>query len=426
MTTIFALASAPGKAGVAVIRISGPNAHVVAKDLCGGALEPRGMNLRSLRGADGGLIDQALVLTFKGPGSFTGEDVAEFHVHGSQATVGAILRELGDRKDCALAEPGAFTRRAFESGKLDLAQVEGLSDLIEAETEAQRKQALAVLSGALREKTERWRADLIRALSLIEATIDFADEEVPEDVSEEVVALLRSVMVDLRKEAEGVAVAERVRQGFEVAILGAPNVGKSSLLNRLAGREAAITSEIAGTTRDVIEVRMDLQGIPVTLLDTAGLRETSDVVEAIGVKRALERSKSADLRVFLIGEGQSGLEQPGAEDLVYRSKSDLTGLDGFSSVTGEGIDSLIQDIVKVLKRRVSGGGLAIRERHRIALVRAMERLEAALELCVQGPEVYDLCAQELRSALVALDSLLGRVDVEDILDQIFASFCLGK
>ena len=300
MDTIFALASAQGKAGVAIVRVSGPLAHDACTQLCGRGVPPRGTILRVLRDEMGEPLDQALVLSFSAPNSFTGENVVEFQTHGSIAVVTAVLDSLSKINGLRLAEPGEFTRRALENGKLDLSQVEGLADLIDAETEAQRKQAHAVLSGGLGLLAERWRKDLIRAASLIEVTIDFADEDVPVDVTPEVTTLLSGVQLDLERECKGVVIAERIRHGFEVAIVGAPNVGKSTLLNALAGREAAITSEYAGTTRDVIEVRMDLGGLPVTLLDTAGLRETTDHVEGMGISLARKRAEEADMRVFLV------------------------------------------------------------------------------------------------------------------------------
>ncbi|NBB81637.1 MAG: tRNA uridine-5-carboxymethylaminomethyl(34) synthesis GTPase MnmE, partial [Verrucomicrobia bacterium] len=299
MDTIFALSTAPGKAGVAIIRVSGAAAFQAVEPLVDSLPAPRRSGLRSVKSPDGDVLDTALVLTFEAGHSFTGETTVEIQCHGSRAVVSAILDALGRQDGLRPAQPGEFTRRALENEMLDLAQVEGLADLIDAETEAQRKQAVRVLSGQLGARAEEWRRKLIRAAALLEATIDFADEEVPEDVSPEVSELLESVRAELDKEIAGVGSAERIREGFEVAIVGAPNVGKSTLLNVLAGRDAAITSEVAGTTRDVIEVRMDLSGLPVTLLDTAGLRTTEDEVESIGVDLAMKRAKAADLRVFL-------------------------------------------------------------------------------------------------------------------------------
>ena len=429
MDTIFAPASGRGKAGVAVIRISGPRAHDAAERLAKFLPEPRRAALRRLTGADGTHLDEALVLLFPEGASFTGEAVAELHVHGSPAVVAAVLRELGQLPDLRLAEPGEFTRRALENERLDLAQVEGLADLLEAETEAQRRQALRVLSGDLGRRADGWRAALVRAAALLEATIDFADEEVPTDVSPEVTALLDSTLTELRREVEGVAVAERIRDGFEVAIVGRPNAGKSTLLNALAGREAAITSEVAGTTRDVIEVRMDLRGLPVTILDTAGLRDTDDTVESIGVARAIERAQAADLRVFLLEEdGESLPLTPLPGDIVALGKADLRSDPAFavSGKTGAGVTQLIDRITDTLATRAQGAGLAIRERHRTAIERAILALESARGEVQHGPDRTELAAEDLRTAVRALDSLVGRVDVEDILDEIFASFCLGK
>ena len=299
MNTIFALASAQGRAGVSVIRLSGPDAKEVMAKFASNLPNDRVAGLRILIDDAGEPLDHALVLCFDGPRSFTGEDVVELHLHGSIAVVQSVLRVLGDSGLARLADPGEFTRRALENGRMDLAQVEGLADLIESETEAQRKQALRVVTGHLGALVEQWRSSLIRAAALIGATIDFVDEDVPVDVTPEVRELLTGVKTDLIKEITGSKVAERIRVGFEVAIVGAPNAGKSTLLNAMAGRDAAITSEIAGTTRDVIEVRMDLKGLPVTILDTAGLRDGQDAVEVIGINRALGRAGDADLRIFL-------------------------------------------------------------------------------------------------------------------------------
>jgi tRNA modification GTPase len=323
MNTIFALASGKGKAGIAVIRVSGPDALSLFDHLSCKVPEPRKVAVRMLRAGDI-VLDEAIVVYFPGPQSFTGEDIIELHLHGSQATVQAVLTALSGVKGFRPADAGEFTRRALENEKLDLAQVEGLSDLIEAETEAQRLQALRVLSGSLGRLAEGWRSNLIRASALLEATIDFADEEVPVDVMPEVRTLLEVTSRSLSDEIKGVGVAERIREGFEVAIVGRPNVGKSTLLNALSGREAAITSEIAGTTRDVIEVRMDLRGLPVTVLDTAGLREAEDRIESLGVERAIARAEKADLRVILLSRRD---EPPPIEvhngDILAVSKSDV-------------------------------------------------------------------------------------------------------
>lgn len=428
MDTIFALATAQGKAGVAVIRISGPLACASAAQLAGELPEPRRTGLRRLRDLDGAVVDQAMVISFAAPNSFTGEDVVELHLHGSPAIVRRTLSILSELNGLRLAEPGEFTRRALENERLDLAQVEGLADLIEAETEAQREQAMRVFSGGLSEQAERWRSQIIRAAALLEATIDFADEEVPEDVTPEVVALLDAVCGDLDQEIAGAQVAERLHLGFEVAIMGAPNAGKSTLLNRIAQRDAAITSDIAGTTRDVIEVRMDLNGLPVTFLDTAGLRDTDDAIETIGISRAIARAQAADLRVFLMQPGDELPFGPVAGDLVYQAKGDLlnTRTDAISGVTGEGVPQMIESVQNHLSDQMQKVNLASKERHRVALASASAALAEASVQVAAGADRYDLAAEEIRSAARALDLLLGRIDVESILDEIFSSFCLGK
>ena len=429
MDTIFALASARGKSGVAVVRISGPDAWKAVEALAGNVPPARRAALRRLRYRED-VLDDALVLTFAKGASFTGEESAELHLHGATSTVSAVLSALDKVPGLRAAEPGEFTRRALENGRLDLAQVEGLADLIDSETEAQRKQALRVLSGQVGERAEEWRRDLIRAAALIEATIDFADEDVPEDVAPEVLRLLTRVEGQLQKEIVGFGAAERIREGFEVAIVGRPNTGKSTLLNALAGREAAITSEIAGMTRDVIEVRMDLSGLAVTILDTAGLRETDDTVEGIGVQRALDRARQADLRVFLVEEDEALMLEPRPEDLVLRAKADLLapaiGMAGVSGKTGEGVGDLISAIVDRLSHRVASAGLITRARHKSAIEKALKAMESARIEIRSGSERLELGAECLRTAVRALDSLVGRVDVEDLLDEIFASFCIGK
>ncbi|MFT5796347.1 MAG: tRNA modification GTPase [Candidatus Azotimanducaceae bacterium] len=425
METIFALASAQGRAGVSVIRLSGPDAKEVVSKFVSTLPEDRVAGLRTLSDDAGDPLDQALILRFDAPHSFTGEDVVELHLHGSIAVVQAVLRVLGDSDLARLAQPGEFTRRALENGQMDLAQVEGLADLIESETEAQRKQALRVVSGHLGQLVERWRSSLIRAAALIEATIDFVDEDVPVDVSPEVRGLLTVVKSDLIKEIAGSKVAERIRVGFEVAIVGAPNAGKSTLLNAMAGRDAAITSEIAGTTRDVIEVRMDLNGLPVTILDTAGLRDGKDAVEVIGIERALKRAGDADLRIFLAGKDDDLPLTQQSDDIRITPKADISGV-GISGKTGQGVSELLARVQNILENRSSQAGLATHERHRIAMQSTLAALDIVLPLVDQGPEHYDIAAEELRSAIRSLEALVGRIDVENLLDEIFSSFCLGK
>lgn len=425
--TIYALASARGKAGVSVIRISGPSSRQVLDRLSVRGIVPRLASLRRLMDGDD-LIDEALVLFFPYGGSFTGEDVVELQVHGSTAVLSRLLQFLSGLPDLRLAEPGEFTRRALANGRLDLTQVEGLADLIDAETEAQRRQAQRVLSGAIGAKVGEWRAKLTRAAALIEATIDFADEDVPEDVVPEVLALIEGLKSELEAQQRGAVAAERIRDGYEVAIVGAPNAGKSSLLNALAGRTAAITSSVAGTTRDVIEVRMDLRGLPVTLLDTAGLRETEDEVEQIGISLARDRAALADLRVLLVEPGQDVPDvdlQP--DDLTVFVKSDLYPERGtISNRTGAGIADLVEQIAGRLERRAMTAGLLIRERHKIAILQAVEALDSAGKWLYQGSGNLELVAADLRKARIEMELLLGQIDVEALLDEIFSSFCIGK
>lgn len=427
MDTIYALATARGRSGLAVVRVSGPAAFAAGSALCGTLPAPRVAGLRRLVWG-GELLDEALVLTFAEGASFTGEAVVELQCHGGPAVVGAVLRALSEQPGLRLAEPGEFTRRALENGVLDLAQVEGLADLIDAETEAQRRQAVRVLSGSVGQKVDGWRRDLIRAGALLEATIDFADEDVPVDVSPEVLELIDGLMADLGREAAGVTAAERIRDGFEVAIVGAPNAGKSTLLNQLAGREAAITSEIAGTTRDVIEVRMEIAGLPVTFLDTAGLRETDDRLEQAGIDRALARAQAADLRLFLSDGSDLPLE-PMGDDLVVLGKSDTkSGCSGLavSGKTGQGVPELMARIGEILGERVGSAGALVRERHRVAVTTAIAALAESRAEVVRPDSRVELAAEHLRQAVRALDALVGRVDVDDLLGEIFASFCIGK
>ena len=419
MDTIFAEATPPGRGGVSVVRISGPDARRVAEDLAGPLGSARYAGLRALKD-QGEVIDRALVLWFEQNQSFTGEEVVEFHLHGAPvigSRISGALLARGLRR----AEAGEFTRRAFVNGKMDLAAAEGLADLLAAETEAQRKLAMKAADGELGKLAEDLRKKLIRAGALIEASIDFADEEVPDEVPDEVFSL----MGDVRKVLEGLLktypAAERLREGYEVAIIGPPNAGKSSLLNRIAQREVALVTDVAGTTRDILELRVDLRGLPVTFLDTAGLRESAEYVEALGIERARKRAEKADLRIHLSEDGQR--QAPFSEgDLVIRSKDDLTGIGGefgISSLTGKGIAELLDRIYDLLKVRAVDSALISRKRQAEAVRRAV----TALDISDVPSEIL---AEAVRRAGQELASMTGRFGAEDYLDEIFSSFCIGK
>ena len=375
----------------------------------------------------GALLDEALLLGFAAGASFTGEDVLEIQCHGSIAVVNALLGALAQVPGLRPAEAGEFTRRALMNGRLDLTQVEALADLIDAETEMQRRVAARGFEGGFSNRIEAWRQDLLRAAALIEATIDFADEEVPVDVTPEVLDLLHRTMSGFEQAAAGVAFGERLRDGFEVALVGAPNVGKSTLLNTLAGRDAALISEHAGTTRDVIEVRMDINGLPVTLLDTAGVRDGQDPVEVAGIERTRARAMAADLRLFL-GPAPRGLT-PSKDDILLIPKAD-EGVTGqglpISGKTGQGVDVLVERIGDVLLQRQPVETLATRDRHQTALRAGLESLREAEARLQSDGGFPELAAEDMRKALRALDGLLGRVGVEDLLGEIFSSFCIGK
>jgi len=350
--------------------------------------------------------------------------VVELHLHGSVAVVGAVSVALAQMNGLRMAEPGEFTRRAMDNGRLDLTQVEGLADLIDAESESQRRQAVQVLGGAIGKRVDPWRSALIRAAALIEATIDFADEEVPIDVRPEVTALVDQVCRDIQADLRGLPAAERIREGFVVAIVGPPNIGKSTLLNRIAQRDVAITSPIAGTTRDVIEVHLDIGGYAVTVLDTAGLRDSADPVEQIGVARARQRADSADIRVILTEGEALPLIDARAEDIVLPGKADTGG--GVSGLTGAGVDDLLHRIARILGQKTAVSQVFTRARHRHALRQAETALLAAQDALPNASDQPEFVALHLRGALAALESILGRVGVEDLLGEIFSSFCIGK
>lgn len=467
--TIYALSSAPGAAGVAVFRVSGPRAQAVVEALSGTPCPPpREAVLRSLRHA-GTQIDRALVLSFTAPASFTGEDVVEFHTHGGRAVIHAMGEALAAQHGCRLAQPGEFTRRAFENGKLDLTEAEAIADLIAAQTAAQRVQALDQLGGGLKHLYEGWAATLTRALAYAEAAIDFSEEEIaPEELLASILPPLQRVRDALTRHLDDRRRGERLRDGVRVAILGAPNAGKSSLLNAIAGREAAIVSATPGTTRDVVEVTLDLSGYPIVLSDTAGLRDTLDEIESEGIRRALAQAEAADIQLIVIDGTAPALPEAmeallradaDAQRLVALNKTDLLAdIDGavaaitpaimstssvaplpatplpVAAATGVGLDALLAALASAVQASLGTGaaesGPALtRARHREALTTCRDALARALDQTASmgGPfATPELVAEDIRLALRTLGSITGRVDVEDLLDIIFRDFCIGK
>ncbi|MFV0291689.1 MAG: tRNA uridine-5-carboxymethylaminomethyl(34) synthesis GTPase MnmE [Paracoccus sp. (in: a-proteobacteria)] len=419
MNTIFAEATPPGRGGVSIIRLSGPEARQVTEELAGPLPEVRHCYFRTIKDDDD-LIDQALVVRFDHEASFTGEESSEFHLHGAPVVV-RRLEEALRRRGLRQAEPGEFTMRSLISGKMNLTDVEGLSDLLLAETEIQRKLAVERSSGALGHMAERWGSDLIKAGAMITASIDFADEEIPEDVADDVGLILQQVRNSLEKELAGYPASERLKRGFEVAIIGAPNAGKSSLMNAIARRDIAIVTDRAGTTRDVVEFRADLRGIPVTFLDTAGIRKAVDQIEEIGIDRARDRALSSDLRIFLGPIPEMARDLVRERDFHIETKGDLTGSKGaISSLTGVGIDDLLDKIFDVLKEKISGAGLAGNERQAVAIA------DAAAALLIDDNLSVEILSENIREAVYHLRRLVGKIDIEDYLDQVFSTFCIGK
>ncbi|MBV9529521.1 MAG: tRNA uridine-5-carboxymethylaminomethyl(34) synthesis GTPase MnmE [Bradyrhizobium sp.] len=438
--TIFALSSGRPKSAIAVVRVSGKEAASALKSLGGEIPPPRRATRALLRDSDLQPIDDAVLLWFPGPASATGEDVAEFQVHGGWAVLAALFAALSSLEDVRPAEPGEFTRRAFENGKLDLTEAEGLDDLIHADTERQRRQALRQLRGLLGEKARDWRARIIEASALIEAGIDFSDEgDVPEKLIAPALLKVRALLGEIEQVLSTQGRGERLREGLLVTIAGPPNVGKSTLMNQLARRNVAIVSPHAGTTRDVIEVQLDLDGYPVTVIDTAGIRESDDPVEQEGVRRARARATEADLVLWLTdGENFEPCERRAAPVWSVRNKIDLkaspaskpshalpVGCFKISALRGEGVAELVAALVGFAQSYFGGqeGGLITRERQRNLLKETAASLRRSIAVIAQGEE---LAAEELRRASYCLGRLLGRVDVEDILDVIFKDFCIGK
>lgn len=427
VTTIYALSSGRPPAGIAVIRISGDGSMDALAALTRKPVPaPRLLVRRRLIDADGSLLDDAMVVAFPAPASATGEDMVELHLHGGRAVITAVLDALAAFPELELAKPGAFTRRAFDNGKLDLSQVEGLADLIDAETDLQRRQALDHAEGFLRDRVDAWRATLIETRADLEASLDFADEDdVPAGITPAGRERLAGLLTDLDTAMIDARRGEQIRDGLTVAVTGPVNAGKSSLVNAIARRDVAIVSEHAGTTRDVLEVSLDLAGVAVTLLDTAGLRPTSDPVEAEGIRRAIARADAADLVIVMgDGHGRTG-------DMRVASKSDLTGRSAgwvddtlyLSAVTRDGIDLLLDRLTSWATDTVKPGepALVSRERHRAAITNARGEVSDAL-----SSTDAVLAAEHLRGASSFLDTVIGGVTTDDILDAIFSRFCLGK
>lgn len=445
--TIIALASGAGRAGVAVVRVSGPGAAGVLAHFSREEIpSPRRASVRVLRNADGDFLDEALVLWMPGPESYTGQDVVELHLHGGSAIVEAVLGAALRSRLCRMADPGEFTRRAFDAGRLDLTQAEAIADLIDAETEGQRRQAARLYQGEAALAFEAWRGLLMSAMAALEASIDFPDEaDIPGEIDLAALEPIEALAHDLESALGDAGRLKSVKEGFRIAILGPPNAGKSSLMNRLARREAAIVSPIEGTTRDVVEVRLVLAGYPVWVADTAGLREAKDAVEAEGVRRALARAEEADLRIWVSDASQnemahvsretSGAGSPRAGDLIALNKADLldtaplAGREVFvvSARTGAGFDALERRLVQIVRERLEAdeAPLITRARHRELVEEALAAVERALEGARIGIGA-ELVSEDLRLAARALGRITGSIDVEDLLDRIFSQFCVGK
>lgn len=437
--TIFALASAPGRGGVALFRLSGPHAPEALRLLSSRALPPPRTAQRVRLRHDGDDIDDGLALLFPAPASFTGEDVVELHVHGGRAVAAALSQALV-ALGLTPAEPGEFSKRAFLNGKLDLTRAEAIADLVDAETAAQRRQALRQLDGGLAALAEGWRSELVRALALMEAVIDFSDEGVPETLVGQVGEAVATLAADMRSHLAQGQRGERLRDGIHIAILGAPNAGKSSLLNRLAGREAAIVSATAGTTRDIIEVHLDLHGWPVVLADTAGLRDAAEEIEAEGIRRALARAEAADLKLAVfdacllphwdnatraIVDGDTVVVLNKADTVAAPPSDSLDGREvvAVSARTGDGLEALLAVLESEVASRyaVTAAPALTRARHRAAVedcLAALARFDPKAEI--------ELAAEDLRQAAATIGRITGRVDVDELLDVVFREFCIGK
>jgi len=442
--TIFALSSGPGISGIAVIRVSGKNASKVVKKLTGSKLPvPRVATLKKFsKNGEKELIDQGVIIWFPAPNSYTGEDLAEFHVHGSRAVIKAMHSAISKIENCRLAEPGEFTKRAFQNGRINLLKAESISDLISSETEIQRKQAIKAMTGSSSERFNTWREKLLKTLSYVEAKIDFPEEDLPKDIILKIQKTSNSILNEIKKALDDQKVGERIREGFKVAIVGPPNSGKSSLLNYLSKRDVAIVSEIAGTTRDVIETHLNLDGYPVIVSDTAGIRRSKNEIEKKGIKIALKRAENADLRIVIVSAKNIKFTRV-LESLLTKNsilvvnKSDLikrklnTKFKKYDHVLVSikkdiNLNKLIRKIKSKLKNKfiTSEDILITRERHRQNLINCVHHLEKFHKK--KTAQDFDKAAEDIRLATRHLGMIVGKVDVEELLGSIFNDFCIGK
>ena len=443
--TIYALSSGPGISGLAVVRVSGSQSKVIMDSIIEGNIpKPRVATLKKIRKINSKeLIDEGIILWFPGPKSYTGDDMIEFHVHGSRAVLDALLHEISKIKNCRVAEPGEFTKNAFQNGKINLLEAESIGDLISSETEIQRRQAIDIMSGVQGKKYESWRKKLLKVLSNVEAKIDFPDEDLPQNILTNIKNTTQIVSKEIKKVLDDKKVGERIREGFKISILGPSNAGKSSLLNYLSRRDVAIVSEIAGTTRDVLETHLNLDGYPVILSDTAGIRDAKDEIEKRGIKLALKKSENADLNIVVI-EPKSGYFTGVLKGLISSentilviNKSDLAPKAEFENYKNlnpiiisvkeeKNLDKLILEIRNRLKNKFlsTADTIITRERHRQHLIQCLSYLDSFKEK--KDIQEFDKAAEDLRLATRHLGMIVGKIDVEEVLGSIFNDFCIGK